>query len=46
MKAPEQGAVLQVAIKCNQLGVLYVNDSIPQALLAPAAAPVGGDLFF
>lgn len=38
MQAPEQGAVLQVAIKCNQLGVLYLNDSIPQHLM-PQQAP-------
>lgn len=29
--------LLQVAIKCNQLGVLYMNDAIPQHLLAPPA---------
>jgi hypothetical protein len=46
MAAPEQGAVLQVAIKCNPLGVLYVNDAIPQQLLAPSAPPAQQQPFF
>ncbi|PSC67715.1 beta-adaptin C [Micractinium conductrix] len=35
MAAPEQGTLLQVALKTNQTGVLYINDNIPQALVAP-----------
>ena len=27
--------LLQVALKCNQLGVMYLNDNIPAQLLAP-----------
>ena len=37
LRAPEQGGLLQVALKVNPLGVLYVNDTIPAALLAPPA---------
>ncbi len=46
LQAPEQGAVLQVALKCNQLGVLYVNDAIPAQLLAPAPPAQGNPLDF
>jgi hypothetical protein len=35
MQAPEQQQLLQVALKCNQLGVMYLNDNIPTQLLAP-----------
>ena len=42
MLAPEQRQVLQVALKCNQLGVFYINDSIPEALLAAATGGGGG----
>lgn len=35
MQAPEQQQLLQVALKCNQLGVMYLNDNIPAQLLAP-----------
>ena len=42
--APQQGSLLQVAIKCSQLGVLYVNVTIPQQLLTPV--PAAGQAFF
>jgi len=45
MQAPEQGPLLQVAIKCNQLGVLYINDQAPQQLMAPPAAAQPLDFF-
>ncbi|KAL4433786.1 hypothetical protein ABPG75_000227 [Micractinium tetrahymenae] len=45
LQAPEQGNVLQVAIKCNQLGVLYMNDTIPQHLMAPPAQQQPLDFF-
>lgn len=38
LQAPEQGTLLQVALKSNQLGVLYLTDHIPQQMAAPAAA--------
>jgi hypothetical protein len=44
MAAGEQGPLLQVALKTNQTGMLYINDAIPPALLAPQpthAAPLG-----
>lgn len=44
LQAPEQGAVLQVAVKSNQLGVLYFADQIPQQAPAPAAASAADPL--
>ena len=43
LQAPEQGTLLQVALKCNQLGVLYLTDHIPQQAAAPAAAAAPAD---
>lgn len=43
LQAPEQGPMLQVAVKSNQLGVLYFADQIPQQAAAPTAAdPLAG----
>jgi AP-1 complex subunit beta-1 len=44
LQAPEQGTVLQVAVKCNQLGVLYFADQIPQQAAAPGASPAADPL--
>lgn len=46
LAAPEQGQLLQVAIKCNPLGVLYFNDSIPAQLLAPPPPAAAQGAFF
>ncbi len=44
LQAPEQGTALQVAVKCNQLGVLYFADNISQQAAAPAAAAAADPL--
>lgn len=46
MQAPEQGSQLQVAIKCNQLGVMYIVDRLPQQLMAPPPAAAATHNFF
>lgn len=45
LAVPAPPLPLQVAIKCNQLGVLYMNDAIPQHLLAPPAQQQPLDFF-